>query len=207
MPAGRDKLVHLREFPEFQRRKVVRRPFDDLSAHRFVNIGHLQRNRDAAKGLDHLRHLPRCPDLHPLEVVQGFDRFADREQQQRARGVDVEGMDLVPFLGLELRIEVVHDLTCHPAVWEAVRIVENFGNGETAARVRDVRHPHVGDARYHAVVHLDRRQERSAGIVGDLHPPVGPLLDLVAEPATQRRHGVRDGEIIGRLQLDRFGRV
>jgi hypothetical protein len=66
----------------------------------------------------------------------------------------------------------------------------------------NVRKAHIGDACEHAVIHLDRVEKRTPGIIRNLHLAIGTLLYLVAKPPTEVRHGVSDRKIIGGLKLD-----
>jgi len=116
--------------------------------------------------------------------------------------VEVEHLYAGEVLRLERIEKVVIYVSGDIGAREAKRQIEQLHDGEAPPRVGYIRHADIGDAAHYALVRLCCAEERAARMVGDLHPPVGAFLDLVAELLIEDRHLMGRDEIRAVLQLD-----
>ncbi len=176
--------------------------FHYAAAQGLIGIDDLDRHRDCAQCAGYVAYPAGTPELHALYVFQGLYGLIERLEDVDGACREHDGMEGVPFLRLELVIEVVGDVARDPGAREPYRQLHDLHYGEAAAGVRAVGEADVGNARQYARGDLGGGKERAARILCYLHLARELLVKLVGPLAEHDRVHVDGREVVGQLQLD-----
>jgi hypothetical protein len=108
---------------------------------------------------------------------------------------------LIPFLGLELPIEVISNMICYPGVGKANREVKNLCHPKATESIANVRKAYVGNPFDDPVIHLRSSEQSTSGEETNLQFPPGASLKILNEFLTDFGLSGRNGEVIAEFQF------
>jgi hypothetical protein len=90
-------------------------------------------------------------------------------------------MDLIPLLGLELPIEVVDHMICHPCIGKANREVKSLCNPKATKILANVREAYVCNPFKYSVIDFRSSQQGTRGEISNLQLALRTSLKILNE--------------------------
>src|SRR4030042_6825401 len=90
-------------------------------------------------------------------------------------------MNLIPFLGLELPIEVVGHMICYPCIRKAKREVKSLRHPKATEIIANVRKAYVCNSFKDSVIDFRSRKQGTPGEISNLQLAPRPSLKILNE--------------------------